>query len=64
MYICVCNAIRVAQLREAAVHCHGTAEDVYQSLGHTPQCRQCLDEAEAILVDARASANVPAIVAH
>ena len=62
MYVCICNAIRETCLREAAVRCHGSAEEVYGSLGRTPQCRQCLEEAETVLMDARAAANVPALV--
>ncbi|MEZ5743353.1 MAG: ferredoxin [Sphingomonadaceae bacterium] len=64
MYVCICNAIKESCLREAAVKCHGSAEEVYLSLGRVPQCRQCLDEAEGVLMDARAAANVPAILAN
>ena len=64
MYVCICNAIKETSLREAAVRFHGCAEDVYRAIGRIPQCRQCLDEAEDILMDARASANVPAILAN
>ena len=54
MYICVCNAIREKDLRAAARACAGPAESVYAALGRTPQCRQCLDDAEHIVADARA----------
>lgn len=49
MYVCVCNAIRESELREAARHSCGNAEQAYAQLGKTPHCGQCLDEAEAIL---------------
>ncbi|SFF98813.1 bacterioferritin-associated ferredoxin [Novosphingobium sp. CF614] len=49
MYICICNAIRETDLRTAARCCGGDAEAVYAALGRTPQCRQCLDEAEEII---------------
>jgi bacterioferritin-associated ferredoxin len=53
MYICVCNAIRESELREAA-RCHaGNAETVYEQLGCSPQCCQCLDDAGEILVEER-----------
>ena len=53
MYICVCNAIREKDLRAAARACAGPAESVYAALGRIPQCRQCLDEAEHIVGEAR-----------
>jgi bacterioferritin-associated ferredoxin len=57
MYICVCNAIRDCELREAARSCPGDVDAVYQRLGHVPQCGQCLDEAAQLLIDARLEAN-------
>ena len=53
MYVCICNAIRETTLREAARTCAGKAEDVYAALGKPPQCGQCLEEAEEILIDER-----------
>lgn len=53
MYICICNAIRENDLR-AAARCHGgSAEALYCRMGKTPQCRQCLDEAEDIVAEER-----------
>jgi bacterioferritin-associated ferredoxin len=53
MYICVCNAIRESELREAA-RCHaGDADAVYERLGCRPQCGSCLDEAAMILIEER-----------
>ncbi|MCJ2177301.1 (2Fe-2S)-binding protein [Novosphingobium album (ex Hu et al. 2023)] len=49
MYVCICNAIREKDLRTAARCCGGSAESVYAALGHTPQCCQCLEEAEDII---------------
>lgn len=51
MYVCICNAIRETDLRAAARRSHGSAEAVYAALGRTPQCRQCLDEAEDIIAE-------------
>lgn len=62
MYICICNAIKVADLREAALAAPGDAESLYLTLGREPMCRQCLDEAEEIVRDARDAAKVPACV--
>lgn len=49
MYLCICNAIRETDFREAARDADGDAERVYEKLGKQPQCRQCLDEAMDIL---------------
>ena len=54
MYICICNAIRETDLREAARKVPGDADAVYASLGKTPQCGQCLDDAALILIEERA----------
>lgn len=55
MYVCICNAIKETELRSLAQGSSGTAEDLYMCLGRTPQCRQCLDEAEEIVTEARNS---------
>ncbi len=60
MYACICNAIKESELREAARTREGSAEELYLALGRAPQCCQCLEDAEAIVLDARAAANVPA----
>ncbi|MEJ2408219.1 MAG: (2Fe-2S)-binding protein [Novosphingobium sp.] len=49
MYVCICNAIREKDLRTAARCCSGSVEAIYAALGHTPQCCQCLEEAEEII---------------
>ena len=38
MYVCICNAIRECELREAARKVPGDADAVYAALGKTPQC--------------------------
>jgi len=62
MYICVCNAIRDCELREAARSCPGDVDAVYEHLGCQPQCGQCLDEAAHILIDERATAQLPVAI--
>lgn len=57
MYICICNAIRDTELRQAARQHPGDADAVYACLGKTPQCGQCLDEAAEILIEERARAT-------
>jgi bacterioferritin-associated ferredoxin len=62
MFVCICNAIRETDLRAAARCCSGDADAVYNSLGRTPQCRQCIDDALEIMMDERATAGTPACV--
>ncbi|MCB2078676.1 MAG: ferredoxin [Novosphingobium sp.] len=64
MYVCICNAIRESELRSAAACCTGTAEDIYIALGRPPQCRQCLEEAEAIVADVRQARKLPVALPH
>jgi bacterioferritin-associated ferredoxin len=63
MYICNCNAIRERDFRAAAACVPGDAEAVYAALGKTPQCRQCLDEANEMLVEERQSSRKLVLVA-
>ena len=53
MYVCICNAIRENELREAACCNAGDAEAVYEALGKRPKCRQCLEDAHDIMVEER-----------
>jgi bacterioferritin-associated ferredoxin len=62
MYVCVCNAIRECELRQAARTCADGVDAVYALLGKVPQCGQCLDEAAEILIDQRMRAKLPALV--
>lgn len=55
MFVCICNAIRERELRDAARKCAGAAEEVYAALGKRPNCGACLCEAEAIVFEARDS---------
>jgi len=53
MYVCICNAIRESDFRRVGRHTSGDAAKVYACLGKTPQCGQCLDEADCVLADER-----------
>lgn len=59
MYVCICNAIRESELREAARATMGDADAVYSALGCEPDCRQCIEEANEILAEERRSAIQP-----
>jgi bacterioferritin-associated ferredoxin len=58
MYVCICNAIRESELRDAAHELHGDAEMLYIALGYEPQCRQCLSAAEKIVAQERGTADM------
>lgn len=60
MYVCICNAIRECDLREAARVCQGDAERVYATLGKAPNCGHCLEEAAEILDEVRQPLFAPA----
>jgi bacterioferritin-associated ferredoxin len=62
MYVCICNAIRECELREAARKVPGDADAVYAALGKTPQCGQCLDDAAMILIEEREKLKSGALV--
>jgi bacterioferritin-associated ferredoxin len=53
MYICICNAIREKDLREAARYKSGSADEVYAVLGKKPNCGACLLEANHIVDEER-----------
>jgi bacterioferritin-associated ferredoxin len=63
MYVCICNAIRECDFRRAARCVPGDAEAIYAALGKTPQCRQCLEQADAIAGEERAAVPETALVA-
>ncbi|WP_340587202.1 ferredoxin [Erythrobacter alti] len=64
MYTCVCNAIRECELRKAARQYRtGGAESVYAKLGKTPNCGQCLDEAQLVIDEERDALMEPATAA-
>jgi bacterioferritin-associated ferredoxin len=56
MIVCVCNAIREKELREAARCGRERPSDVYARLGRKPKCGQCLSFAQNIISMKAASA--------
>ncbi len=65
MFVCICNAIRDTELRDAVRRCRNdmNADGIYTALGRPPQCRQCIDDADEIIVEERAVAAMMAIPA-
>ena len=56
MVVCVCNAIRESQVRDAARCGSTTACQVYRALGCRPKCGQCSVAARSIIDEERAAA--------
>jgi len=49
MYVCICNAYRDCEIREAARAGNRCAEEAYYWLGNGPCCRQCIDTAQELI---------------
>ena len=62
MYVCICNAIREAELRRMARHVPGDAEAIYAAMGKRPDCGTCLADADAMVFEER-EGTVPEAVA-
>jgi bacterioferritin-associated ferredoxin len=60
MYVCICNALREAQIRELAVERPtATAEEIYSALGVDPDCGTCLYHAQDVIEAERAKLAAP-----
>ena len=49
MYVCICNALKCSQFREAA---RGGAQDVtsaFKACGAKPRCGRCFEEAASLI---------------
>ncbi len=57
MLVCICNAIREDELREAAQLGFEEAEAAYAWLGKQPDCGICLEHADDVLLEARQCAK-------
>jgi bacterioferritin-associated ferredoxin len=61
LILCVCNALRESDVVAAARDCRTRCpRRAYAALGAEPQCGQCLEHAEALLIAAEAEALQPA----
>lgn len=56
MVVCVCNAIRERDVRQAARGGAACPNSAYRTLGHRPQCGQCFSFARKIIAAERATA--------
>ncbi len=56
MVVCICNAIRERDVRQAARGGAISACQAYRALGHQPKCGQCVPFARSIIDSERATA--------
>ena len=56
MILCVCNALREADVLDAARNGATCALSAYAKLGRKPKCGQCMPAARTLIQDARAAA--------
>jgi bacterioferritin-associated ferredoxin len=56
MVVCVCNAIKERDVREAARGGATSACQAYRALGRSPKCGQCVPFAREIINQERAAA--------
>lgn len=56
MVVCVCNALREADVRQAARNGAISACEAYRALGRQPKCGRCVPYARKIIDEERAAA--------
>jgi bacterioferritin-associated ferredoxin len=56
MIVCVCNAIREDEVRQAAREGASCTRSVYRAIGRKPRCGQCLPFAKEIIAAEHATA--------
>jgi bacterioferritin-associated ferredoxin len=56
MVVCICNAIRESDVRQAARSGASCPRSAYEALGRRPRCGQCLTFAREIIDAERAAA--------
>ena len=60
MVVCICNAYREAEIREAARSGLKCPQEIYKKLGEAPRCGRCLEHAEAVIAEVHSEAAEPA----
>jgi len=53
MYVCICNALKCRDLREAAQSEQASVAEVFRRCGSRPKCGKCLPDVAQIIEDAR-----------
>ncbi len=57
MIVCVCNALRESELRDAARRGAQSPASAYRSLGCQVKCGQCIPFARTVIGEQRATAS-------
>ena len=57
MFVCLCNAYRDAEIREAARFGARRAKDAYAALGRGPRCGRCLAFAQGLIDEVHRGAD-------
>ncbi len=57
MFVCLCNAYRDAEIREAARFGARRAKDAYAVLGRGPRCGRCLAFAQGLIDEVHRGAD-------
>jgi len=53
MYVCICNALKCRELREAASSEEASVAEVFRRCGGRPKCGKCLPDVAQMIEDAR-----------
>jgi len=56
MVVCICNAIKEAEVRDAVRKGASCPRSAYETLGRRPRCGQCIPFARSIIADEAVSA--------
>lgn len=59
MFVCICNAYRDVEIREAARAGARCARDAYAALGAGPRCGRCLGDAQTLIDEAHGGRAPP-----
>jgi len=49
MYVCLCNALKCAQFKDAAKNGAGDVPSAFKACGAKPRCGRCFEEAARVM---------------
>lgn len=49
MYVCICNALKCSQFREAAMSGAQDVTSAFKACGAKPRCGRCFEEAASLI---------------
>ncbi len=62
MYVCICNALRERQLKDAAIDARRVG-DVFRKCGRRPQCGKCVPDIQKMISNPTSEGTAAAISA-